>query len=136
ILAALYRGDMTTVKANQKERGRWDIAAGTELDLRAAVIETKCHGHFLAVTSREAERMLDIRAVGTNSLPLPVDNDLRRVDRAGIERGGLMILAFGGLTAGIGVFPPEPIPVIDMERQRQHIGTVRELGEQLVGWRA
>jgi hypothetical protein len=46
-----------------------------------------------------------------------------------------MVLPRSGLAAGIRVFPAESVPVIDMEGQRQHIGTVRELGEQLIGRR-
>jgi len=84
--------------------------------------------------SCKVKRMLDIGAVRADRLPLPVDDDLRRVNRCEMEERRVAVLTLGRLVAGIRVLPAEPVPVIDVKRQGQHIGTAREFGEQLVGW--
>ena len=47
----------------------------------------------------------------------------------------LAVLAPGRLGAGERVFPAEPVPVIDMEGQRQHFRSARQPGEQRIGRR-
>jgi hypothetical protein len=135
VLAALHRGDVPAIEADQQDQGRGRVTSGTQLDLRLAVIESERDRHFLAVTSRKVERMLDIGTVRADCLPPAVDDNLRCVDGGKIQKRSVMLLALGRLTAGEGILPAQPIPVIDMKRQCQQTGTAREFGKQRVGRR-
>jgi hypothetical protein len=135
VLAAFHRGDVPAIEADQQDQGRGRVTTGTQLDLRLAVIESERDRHFLAVTSRKVERMLDIGTVRADCLPPAIDDNLRRVDGGKIQKRSVMLLALGRLTAGKGILPAQPIPVIDMKRKCQHIRTAGELGKQRVGRR-
>jgi len=101
ILAALHRGDVTAIEADQQDRGRRSATTRTQLDLRLTLSETERDRYFLAVTSREVERMLDIGTIGADCLPRAVDDDLRRVDGSKIEKCSVTLLALGRLVAAI-----------------------------------
>jgi hypothetical protein len=135
ILAALHRGDLPAIEADQQHRGRRSVTTLAKLDLCLAAIESQRDQHFLAVTSSEVERMLDIGTIRADRLPTTVDDNLGRVDGGKIEKCCITVLALGRLAAGKRILPAEPIPVVDMERQCQHIGTAREFGQQRVGRR-
>ena len=101
ILAALYRRDVPAIEADQQDRGRRSVTTRTQLDLRLTLSESERDRHFLAVTSREVERMLDIGTIRADCLPRAVDDDLRRVDGSKIEKCSVTLLALGRLVAAI-----------------------------------
>ena len=100
------------------------------------MIDDESERHPVAAAPGRAQSLLDLAAVGTDRLPFPVDDHLRRVDRGGAQKLGITVLPPCRIGAGKRVLPAEPVPVIDVERQRQDIGSAGQLGEQGIGGRA
>ena len=66
----------------------------------------------------------------------PVDDHLRRIDRARPRRAGIGALAFGELGGAEHILPADIIPVVDMQRQRDDIAAIGKPGQDLIRRRA
>src|SRR3546814_9528433 len=75
------------------------------------------------------------RSSGADDVAAAVDHHLRRVDVAQAELGNIVALALGVLCGGEGILPADVVPVVDVERQRQHARLVGQLSEQRIGRR-
>src|SRR3546814_15477317 len=75
------------------------------------------------------------RTIGADDVAAAVDHHLRRVDVAQAELGNIVALALGVLCGGEGILPADVVPVVDVERQRQHARLVGQLSEQRIGRR-
>src|SRR5947209_4431521 len=135
ILAVRHRRDMPAVEADQQNGARDPLAAWAEPDLPPPMLESESDLHFSMAAPGGAQRALDFGAVRANGLPLAIDDDLRGIDGGEPEELGITTLALGRSRAGERVLPAEPVPVVDMERECQHLRTARELGQQRIGRR-
>ena len=65
----------------------------------------------------------------------PTDHHLRRVDKRGARGMGVAVLARGEGRLGKGVGPADIVPVIDMQRQRDHVLAGRQFPDHRIGGR-
>src|ERR1700674_446053 len=75
----------------------------------------------------------------SEELTSTVDDRLRRVGRTRVQTANVEILATGPLARGGRIAPAQPIPVVNMKRERNHLaaqrGITRDRANQLVrGW--
>ena len=89
------------------------MMVNVDLDL----LRRRCH----------ADQGIDSRPIGTDGLGPPVDHDLRRVDVALMQGAAIGALAGSGFGRRKRIVPADIVPVIDMERQRDHVVALREL---------
>ncbi len=78
---------------------------------------------------------LDPRAIRTDAWLGAVDDHLRGIDLPVAARLRVGLLARREGRMGERVLPPEIIPVIDRERQRDDVGLAREIGQDRIGGR-
>ncbi len=127
---------MPAVETDQQEVRGNPIVARPQRNLCPAMIDRESDRHPVAVAPGRAQSLLDLAAVGTDRLPSAVDHHLWRVDRWEAQKIGVAVLPPRRIGAGERVLPAEPVPVIDMKRQCQHIRPACEFGEQDIGGRA
>jgi hypothetical protein len=124
ILASRHRRDVPAVKTDEQEVPGNPVAALPQGDPHPAMIDRNRDRHPVTDAPGRAQSLLDLVAVGTDRLPSAVDDHLRRVDCREAQKVGIAVLPPRGIGAGERVLPAEPVPVIDMERQRQHVTAV------------
>src|SRR5579862_7279306 len=132
----MHRGLVSRIKGDEEDVGRSRApltSCAADLDVDSAAIPMHCDRDALMLL--ELKGALDASAIGANHLALPIDNELRRVNlRAQSFR--IVSLACGGGTQRVRILPAQIIPIVDMERKREQIGTLCQFSEDRIGRRA
>ena len=71
-------------------------------------------------------------AVRADDAALAAHHQFRRVDIVVVPKGGVVPLPGGVGGGGIRVLPTQPVPIVDVEPERQNTGLVGQLAEQRV----
>ncbi len=80
-------------------------------------------------------RGLDICEAIAKTILHAVDNGLGRIDFAVTQDPGVAALPFGILRPRERILPPEVIPIADGKAQRDDVGPLSKLIEELIGFR-
>ena len=105
-------------------------SAGLDLDLHRALAAFHSDRHGKGGTR---DRRVDGFPVAPDEIRAAVYDHLRRVDPAASVHGGIAPLPRGILRIAQRVAPAEIVPIVDMQRERDHVGSLGKLREEAVG---
>ncbi len=107
-----------------------------EADVQGVVVEVHLQIDRRRQRAMGGDAAHDPRCVMAHQPVVPLDHHLRRVEPPAVRRLGIGFLPRGEGWAGEGILPAQIIPVIDVQRERDHPRLLGELAQQRIGGRA